>query len=83
MPKPTVADRLALALCRATGYPGPCHASQICGSCRKRSAAVAHELAAILREEHGGSSQVADRLDGLGCYPGTVQGTVQAVQERG
>ena len=27
-----------------------------------------HELAAILRERHGGSSQVADWLDGVGCH---------------
>jgi|688.fasta_scaffold232791_1 hypothetical protein len=68
----TAADRLALAVCRAIGYPGPCHPSQICNGCRKQSAAVAHELAAILRERHGGSSQVADWLDGVGCHPSTV-----------
>lgn len=37
---------------------------------------VARELARILRERHGGSSTVADWLDGLGCHPETVQ-TVQ------
>jgi hypothetical protein len=62
----TPADRLALAVCRAIGYPGPCHPSQICNGCRQQSAAVAHEIARQLRERHGGSSQVADWLDGVG-----------------
>jgi hypothetical protein len=73
----SAADRLALAVCRAIGYPGPCHLSQICDGCREQSAAVARELAAILRERHG-SSTTADWLDGVGCYP---PGTVQTVQE--
>ena len=75
--QPTPADRLALAMCVAV-LPGskPCKAP--CNACRVNSAAVAHELAAILRERHGGSSQVADWLDGVGCRPGTVQ-TVQEV----
>ena len=42
---PTPADRLALALCRASGYPGPCHVSEICNGCRKEAAAVIRELA--------------------------------------
>jgi hypothetical protein len=64
---PTPADRLALAMCVAV-LPGskPCKAP--CNACRVNSAAVAHELAAILRERHGGSSQVADFLDGVGCH---------------
>jgi hypothetical protein len=74
----SAADRLALAVCRAIGYPGPCHPSQICSGCREQSAAVAHEIARQLRERHGGSSQVADWLDGVGCHP---PGTVQTVQE--
>jgi ferredoxin len=61
---PTPADRLALALCK---FCGKCEAA--CPWCRKASAAVAHELAAILRERHGGSSQVADFLDGVGAHP--------------
>jgi hypothetical protein len=32
---------------------------------------VAAELGQVLRERHGGSSQVADWLDGLGCGTGT------------
>jgi hypothetical protein len=65
------AVRLALAVCVAV-LPGskPCKAP--CNACRVNSAAVAHELAAILRERHGGSSQVADWLDGVGCHPSTV-----------
>lgn len=63
-------DRLALAVCRAyaaslDGYP-TCPTP--CPGCRELSAAVAHELAAILRERHGGSSQVADWLDGVGNH---------------
>ena len=45
MTDPTPADRLALALCRAAGYPGPCHVSEICNYCRRASAAVIRELA--------------------------------------
>jgi hypothetical protein len=58
---PIDADRLALALC-----PHRCHASQTCSDCRRDSANHCRELAAILREHHGGSSQVADWLDGVG-----------------
>jgi hypothetical protein len=72
---PTLADRLALAVCRgACPTGGPCPVEAICSDCRRDSAAVAHELAAILRERHGGSFQVADWLDGVGCYtPGAGQ----------
>jgi hypothetical protein len=71
----TPADRLALAVClRACPTGGPCPVEQICRDCRRDSAAVAHELAAILRERHGGSSQIADWLDGVGCHtPGAGQ----------
>ena len=74
---PTPADRMALALCVAV-WPssGPCQSP--CNDCRVHSAAVAHEIARQLRERHGGSSQVADWLDGVGCHPGTAQ-TVQEV----
>jgi hypothetical protein len=75
---PTIADRLALRLC---GVIDPvtrtCATGEICRRCRRDSAAVAHELAAILRERHG-SSTTADFLDGVGCY---TPGAVQAVQE--
>ncbi len=74
--KPSYSDRLALAVCTYNPlYPTPCR--EICPQCRKQAAKVAHELAAILRERHGGSSTTADWLDGVGCHPGTVQGTVQ------
>ena len=64
MPDPSPADRLALAVCawRETTLPCP----RICQDCRDQSIAVAHELAQILRERHGGSLSVADWLDGLG-----------------
>ena len=69
----TLADRLALAVCRGACPTGsPCPVEQICSECRRDSAAVAHEAAASLRERHGGSSQVADWLDGVGCHPSTV-----------
>jgi hypothetical protein len=75
----TLAERLALAVCRgACPTGGPCPVGAICRDCRRDSAAVAHELAAILRERHGGSSQVADWLDGVGCH---TPGTGQTVQE--
>lgn len=69
MADPTPADRLALALCRAIardlgGEALPCPAP--CAECRQQSAAVTAELAQILRERHGGASQVADWLDGVG-----------------
>jgi hypothetical protein len=63
-PQPAAADRLALAVC-----PHRCHPSQICGLCRRDSANHCRELALILRERHGGSSQVADWLDGVGAHP--------------
>jgi hypothetical protein len=76
----TPADRLALAVCRgACPVGGPCPVEAICADCRRDSAAVAHEIARQLRERHGGSSQVADWLDGVGCHPGTAQ-TVQEGQ---
>ena len=69
----TPADRLALAVCRANGYPGPCHVSEICDTCRRSAAAVAHEIARQVRERHGGSSTTADWLDGVGCHKETVR----------
>lgn len=73
MSNATPADRLALALCRSIaadlgGSTPPCFIERggPCSECRVQSAAVAAELATILRERHGGSSQVADWLDGVG-----------------
>ena len=69
MTNPTPADRLALVVCGATcPVGGLCPVEQICADCRRQSAAVAHEIARQLRERHGGSSQVADWLDGVGCH---------------
>ena len=49
------ADRMALAICRLIDpATGTCATGEICRRCRQDSAAVAHELAAILRERHGG-----------------------------
>ena len=63
----SLANRLAAAACRGSGI---CEAISpkidgYCAVCRRMSAAVAAELALDLRERHGGSSQVADMLDGL------------------
>jgi hypothetical protein len=58
---PTLAERLALAVCRgACPTGGPCPVGEICSDCRRDSAAVAHELSSWLRERHAGSSQVAE-----------------------
>jgi hypothetical protein len=61
----TDADRLALALC--CFRPATCSIFP-CLLCRAQSSAVTRELAQILRERHGGSSQVADWLDGVGTH---------------
>lgn len=66
MPDPTPAERLALAVCPWRETTLPCQ--RICQDCRDRSVAVACELAQILRERHGGSSSVADWLDGVGTH---------------
>ena len=72
------ADRLALAICRLIDpATGTCATGEICRRCRQDSAAVAHELAAILRERYGSSAR-ADWLDGVGCH---TPRTVQTVQE--
>ena len=72
MADPTPADRLALAMCK---FGGQCEAA--CPWCRQASAKVAHELVQILRERHG-SSTAANRLDGVGCHPGTVRQPTKA-----
>jgi hypothetical protein len=67
----SISDRLALAVCewrKETMPSGEPICPVPCSICRTRSAAVAHELAAILRERHGGSSATADWLDGVGCH---------------
>lgn len=69
MANPTPSDRLALAVCLARPSNEGIRCRVICPSCRRDSAAVALELAQILRERHGGSSGVADWLDGVGCHP--------------
>lgn len=72
MPDPTPSDRLALALCRSIlgEKTSPCLAERggPCTECREQSAAVAHELATMLRERHGGASQVADWLDRVSAH---------------
>jgi hypothetical protein len=59
MSTPTPADRLALAAC-------PFRCDSPCRPCRRSAKRVTDELAQILRERHGGSSGVADWLDGIG-----------------
>lgn len=70
MSNPTPADRLALTLCpfRDPFLQGehptvPCDTA--CKGCRRLSHGYAQELATILDERHGGSSQVADWLRGI------------------
>jgi hypothetical protein len=64
---------MALALCGLIDpATGTCATGEICRRCRRDAAAVAHEIARQLYERHGGSSQVADWLDGVGCHPSTV-----------
>jgi hypothetical protein len=65
-PTPTPSTRLVLAACP---MPGRC--SKPCQTCTAVARSVAAELGQVLRERHGGSSSVADWLDGLGCRTGT------------
>jgi len=68
MTTPTPADRLALAVCASTS-PLPLPLCRFpCTHCRRISQAHAHELAAILRERHGGSSATADWLEAIGSH---------------
>ena len=53
-----LSTRLAQAAC-------PMRCATPCQDCRQFAVAVALELGQVLRERHGGSSQVADWLDGL------------------
>ena len=64
-PQPSYADRLALKVCPWRGTGKDC--TFVCQLCRDYSAAVAHEVATILRERYG-SSATADWLDGVGCH---------------
>ena len=65
-PTPTPSTRLSLAACP---MPGRCFTP--CETCTNVARSVAAELGRILRERHGGSSSVAEWLDGLGCRTGT------------
>ena len=65
----TPSDRLALAVCPYLEGVCKVPANDCRHYCRRDSAAVARELAAILRERHGGSSTTADWLDGVGTHP--------------
>lgn len=75
MTTPTPADRLALIIYSAGNIfpadtptcPSPCR------HCRHISEAHARELAAILRERHGGSSTTADCLEAIGEHPPTTE----------
>jgi len=72
-------DRMALAVCVAS-LPGSSPCKTPCNACRQSSAATAHVIAQILREHHGGSSQVADFLDGVGSHTPEAGQTVQEGQ---
>jgi hypothetical protein len=58
--QPTPFTRLALAAC-----PTPLRCPAPCDTCTGVARNVAGELGQILRERHGGSSQVADWLEGF------------------
>jgi hypothetical protein len=73
MTTPTPADRLALTICAVTkGRRKPTCATP-CAACRRISQVYARELAAILRERHGGSSTTADWLNGIGEHQPTEE----------
>jgi hypothetical protein len=57
---PTPSTRLSLAAC-----PMPARCFTPCETCTNVARSVAGELGQILRERHGGSSSVADWLDGF------------------
>ena len=68
-PQRTLSNRLALAACSRAPSGRICRSP--CPTCCETAAAIAHELATWLREQPGGSSQVADLLDGVGCHERT------------
>jgi hypothetical protein len=57
---PTPSTRLSLAVCLM-----PARCLEPCQTCTAVARSVAAELGQVLRERHGGSSQVADWLDGI------------------
>ncbi len=57
---PTPSTRLSLAVCLM-----PRRCSKPCQTCTAVARSVAGELGQILRERHGGSSSVADWLEGM------------------
>jgi hypothetical protein len=54
--------RLSMAACP---FPPGRKCSEPCETCYRTARQVCGELSQILRERHGGSSQVADWLDGI------------------
>jgi hypothetical protein len=74
MTTPTPADRLALTICLyRIFFSGTPTCATPCRHCRSVSQNYARELAAILRERHGGSSTTADWLDGIGEHQPTEE----------
>jgi hypothetical protein len=73
MTTPTPADRLALTICAVSKGRKKPPCTTACGQCRHISQLYARELAAILRERHGGSSTTADWLGGIGEHPPTEE----------
>ena len=77
---PTPADRLALAVCRARAGTGPCHVSEICNTCRRSAAAVAHELAEQVVPD--GPKPSADSDYHLMCWSKVLDQHAQRQQTR-
>ena len=78
--QPTPADRLALAVCRARAGTGPCHVSEICNTCRRSAAAVAHELAEQVVPD--GPKPSADSDYHLMCWSKVLDQHAQRQQTR-
>jgi hypothetical protein len=81
MAKATPADRLALAMCPYIKGVCKIPASDCRHYCRRDSAAVVHELAAILREHHSVSSKDAAEEVSFLIAEIPVQETGQFVQD--
>jgi hypothetical protein len=82
MANTTPADRLALAMCPYIKGHCKVPANDCRHYCRRDSAAVVHELAAILREHHSFSSKDAAEEVSFLIAEIPAQETWQAVQEK-
>lgn len=75
MTDPTLADRIALAVCQAQDAGPPCPAP--CVRCRAMAAAAAHEIADYFSERYEGASTTADTLYAVGCHQPDTEQSVQ------